>query len=189
RSRLLGGRRGLGLRLRAADRLDLDLRQARPEAGVLLVAALRLVLADPDLRALDVIDDAHGDRRLRVEIALREQHVGREGLSRLGLQAVDEQPLAETDAVLLATDFDDCVRAHKRAKGGPGRPARRESVANSRSRRATRTWARTRPACARRQPAPPRPAPAPRARERAARAPPRVETRRSGSRRRPRRPR
>jgi hypothetical protein len=37
--------------LRAADRLDLDLRQLRAEAGVAAIARLRAVLPDPDLLA------------------------------------------------------------------------------------------------------------------------------------------
>src|SRR5919201_3314330 len=80
-------RRGLRLRLRGrfrllllgllrrrllrADRLDLDLRQARAEAGVPPVARLRPVLADPDLVAAHVAEDARGDEAgLRLQVGL-----------------------------------------------------------------------------------------------------------------------
>src|SRR3954451_4654233 len=145
----------LGLRLRlcrrrglaraGADRLDLDLRQARAEAGVLAVAGALLVLADPDLLAELVADDARrdGDRRREVGLAVAadEQHLRAERLALVGLEPVHQQPLALLDAVLLATESDDRV-AHKRGKRGAGRPRERRqcSELSSRARRPTRTW-------------------------------------------------
>src|SRR5579862_5990583 len=121
-------RRGGGLLRARADRLDLDLRQARPETGVTAVAGAPAVLADPDLVAELMAHDAGGDGRRRRDLRLAapagEQHLRVEGLALIGFQAVDEQPLALLDAVLLAADGDDRV-AHKRGKRGPERPARR----------------------------------------------------------------
>src|SRR5262249_16093033 len=58
-------------RLPGPDRLDFDLRELRPEAGVPAVSLLRTVLADPPLLAEDVADDARGDgRALRRKIRL-----------------------------------------------------------------------------------------------------------------------
>src|SRR5262249_22896544 len=112
-----------------ADGLDLDLRQARAKAVVPAIARAAAVLADPHLLAELVADDARRDGRRRRELGLAvaagEKHLRVEGLALLGLQAVDEQPLALLDAVLLAPDGDDRV-AHKRGKRGPGRPAKRE---------------------------------------------------------------
>src|SRR5437764_3422285 len=101
--RLLGSRR-----LRRADRLDLDAGQARAEAGVLLEAVLRAVLADPDLVAEHVLDDAGRDRGLRLQVdvlavAADEEDCRLERLACFGLHAIDEQPFARLDAVLLAT--------------------------------------------------------------------------------------
>ena len=136
-------RRGFGLRLlrcglrrslaRAGpDRLDLDLRQARAEAGVLAIAGAALVLADADLVAERVADDARRHRRRRREIGLAfaadEQDARIERLALVGLQAVDEQPLALPDAVLLAADGDDRVahvveNARPRPNAGAARAA------------------------------------------------------------------
>src|SRR4051794_28353756 len=117
--RLVGG----GLRSSAAgalaDRVDLDLRQAGAETGVLLVAGAALVLADPDLVALDVADDGRGDRDAGAVAVGDEQQVGREALALVRLQAIDQQLLALLDAVLLATDFDDCV-GHSAENAGTG---------------------------------------------------------------------
>src|SRR5262249_45730891 len=108
RLRLLGLPRGLG-----ADRLDLDLGEAAPEAGMAPVPGSAAVLADPDLVAEPMADDERGDRRRRGEVgaavAPDEQDLRREGLALVGLEAVDEQPLALADAVLLAADGDDRV--------------------------------------------------------------------------------
>src|SRR5437763_5742616 len=92
-----------------ADRLDLDLRQARAEARLAAVAGLRAVLADPDLFAADVADDPrrHETRlraQVRLAVAADEQHVGREGLALVGAKPVDEQPLPFVDAVLLPSE-------------------------------------------------------------------------------------
>jgi hypothetical protein len=114
--RLLG-RLGLGGSTRlagATDRLDLDLRQRRAKTCVAAVAGALLVLADADLRPTLLADDADGDghpfRRDRdVAVAADEQHLRREGGAVVELHAVDEQPLALTDAVLLAADGDDRV--------------------------------------------------------------------------------
>ena len=93
---------------------------------MLLVAALRLVLSDPHFLAEDVTDDARGHLRLgrEVDLPVAAEHEQRrmEGLPFVGLDAVDEQPLALLDAVLLASDLDDCVGTHKRGKRGR-RPA------------------------------------------------------------------
>src|ERR671931_785351 len=132
-------RRGLRLRLRGrlrllllgllrrrllrADRLDLDLRQGRPEAGVPPVARLWPVLADPDLVAAHVADDPRRhEAGLRAQVGLAvaadEQDVRRERLAFGGAEPVDEQPLSLVDAVLLAADGDDRVAVHV-TKSGP----------------------------------------------------------------------
>src|SRR6266545_8382591 len=121
RGRLLR-RLGLGPGLRRAlgglfaDRLDLDLREAAPEAGVPPIALLGAVFPDPDLVAEDVLDDARGDLDLRLQVRLavpaQEEERGMERLALVGLDAVDEQPFALADAVLLATHRDDRVALH-----------------------------------------------------------------------------
>src|SRR5919197_1288474 len=132
-------RRGLRLRLRGrlrlfllgllrrrllrADRLDLDLRQGRPEAGVPPVARLWPVLADPDLVAAHVADDPRRhEAGLRAQVGLvvaaNEQDVRSERLAFGGAEPVDEQPLSLVDAVLLAADGDDRVAVHV-TKSGP----------------------------------------------------------------------
>src|SRR6478609_7732691 len=67
-----GGRLGLlgrsGLLRGAADRLDLDLRELRAEAGMPAVARLGAVLADADLLAERRADHAGGNLRLRSEL-------------------------------------------------------------------------------------------------------------------------
>src|SRR6266545_2557625 len=120
-SRLLR-RLGLGPGLRRApgglfaDRLDLDLREAAPEAGVPPIALLRAVFPDPDFVAEDVLDDARGDLDLRLQVRLavpaQEEERGMERLALVRLDAVDEQPFALADAVLLATHRDDRVALH-----------------------------------------------------------------------------
>jgi hypothetical protein len=107
RRRLLLGRRLL-LPFRGSDRLDLDLRELGAEAGVALVAALRLVLADPNLLPQRRSDDPRGHlralrRQLEGAVAAEHQHIRVKGLALLHRQAVDEQALAFADAVLLAT--------------------------------------------------------------------------------------
>ena len=93
---------------------------------MLLVAVLRAVLADPDLLALDVCDDARRDgRRRRREVGARRRRrssstVGWNVLPGAVLEPVDEQRLALADAVLLASDGDDRVGAHKRRKTRAG---------------------------------------------------------------------
>src|SRR4029077_1232923 len=134
--------------LRSADRLDLDPRQVAPVAGVPLVAGALAVLADPDLLAELVPDNArrHSGRRreIRRAVAADEQDARLEGRALVLAQSVDEQPLGLLDAVLLAAETDDRVAVHGvetralRPRGG--------SVANGRfrSRQPTRTWGRTR---------------------------------------------
>src|SRR5919204_66041 len=89
-----------------ADRLDLDLRPPRAEPGVAAVPSLRAVLADPDLLAERVSDDARRHLRLRRKrppaVAADEEHTRLERLALLGTHAVDEQPLALADDILLA---------------------------------------------------------------------------------------
>ena len=75
---------------------------------MLLEAVLRAVLADPDLLAEHVLDDACRDRGLRLQVdgfsvAADEEDCRLERLAGLRLDAVDEQPLARLDTVLLAT--------------------------------------------------------------------------------------
>jgi hypothetical protein len=81
-----------------------------------LVAGAPAVLADPDLLAQLVPDDACGDGRRRREIgrsvAAYEQDARLDGRALVLAQPVDEQPLALLDAVLLAAEADDRVRAH-----------------------------------------------------------------------------
>src|SRR5206468_12613437 len=97
----------------AADRLDLDLRQPAAIPVVALVAGALAVLADPDLLAEHVVEDAGRHRRrgrqIRGALAAGHQDARLEGLAGLRLEAVDEQPLALLDAVLLAADGDDRV--------------------------------------------------------------------------------
>src|SRR3954453_3358432 len=105
--RLLLLRRGRAGALRRADRLDLDLRQLRAEAGVLAVAGLRPVLADPDLFAQRGADHLRGHLgaargELELPVAAEHQHLRMEGLALLRRQAVHEQALALANAVLLA---------------------------------------------------------------------------------------
>src|SRR5262249_36641602 len=109
-------RLGLGgctLALRAADRLDLDAREPAAVTRVLLVPGAAAVLADADLLAELVPDHASGHGRRRREIgcavAADEQDTRFERRALVLAQAVDEQPLALTDAVLLAAETDDRV--------------------------------------------------------------------------------
>ena len=101
-------RRRRALRRGRADRLDLDLRERRTEAGLAPVSRLGPPLADPDLLAADVPDDLDGHGHTRREIALAvtagEEHVGLEGLALVGREAVDEQALTLANAVLLAAE-------------------------------------------------------------------------------------
>src|SRR5439155_17506887 len=114
----------------AADAGDLDPRQRRAETGVLLLAGLRAVLADPHLRAALVGDDLRRDGGLRLELAAllpaEEEDVRMEGLALLLPEVVHEQLLALTDDVLLTTEADDRVLAHRRGKRG--RRAREERI-------------------------------------------------------------
>src|SRR5690242_21658800 len=112
----LGGRlllRGSAALRGTADRLDLDLRELRAEAGLAPVARLGLVLADHDLIPQRGADDARRHLRLRRElelpVAAEHQHLRMEGLAFLRGDAVDEQALSFLDAVLLAAECDDCV--------------------------------------------------------------------------------
>src|SRR5262249_26317200 len=104
---LLLRRRGRALR-GGADRLDLDLRERGAEASLAPVAGLRAALADPHLVATDMADDLrrHLDarREIPVAVATGEEHIGMERLPFVGAEAVDQQPLAPGDAVLLATE-------------------------------------------------------------------------------------
>src|SRR5579871_470854 len=97
-------------------------------AAVLFVAGAALVLADADLLAELVADDPRGHGRRRREIGRAipadEQDARLEGLALVHLQAVDEQPLALLDAVLLAAETDDRVAAHNVKRRGHG-PASR----------------------------------------------------------------
>src|SRR5581483_4375186 len=117
-----GGRLAAG-----ADRLDLDLRQARAEAGVAPVAGAPFVLSAADLVAERVADHARRHRRrrrdVRLAVAPDEQDARVERLPLVGLQAVDEQPLALLDAVLLPADGDDRV-AHSVENAEPARIGR-----------------------------------------------------------------
>src|SRR5579862_1191412 len=116
----------LGLRLRrrslrlSADRLDLDARKAAAMAVVPLVAGALLVFPDADLLAELVADDARGDGRRRREIgcavAANKQDARLEGLALLHLEAVDNEPLALLDAVLLTAETDDRVAAHEKCR-------------------------------------------------------------------------
>src|SRR5258708_1356343 len=117
----------------AADRLDLDLRQAAAVAVVLPVARALLVLADPDLLAELMAEHAgrHGRRRREVgrPVAADQEDARREGLALTRRELVDEQPLALSDAVLLTADGDDRV-AHRRGKRGHRARESVGSVAN-----------------------------------------------------------
>src|SRR4029079_13866941 len=125
------------------DRLDLDPGQLAAVAGVLLVAGPAAVLADPDLLAELVPDDAgchrRGRREIRRAVAADEQDTRLESRALVRAQAVDEQPLSFGDAVLLAAETDDRVGAHG-VETRAGRP-RVGSVANDScpARRPTRT--------------------------------------------------
>ena len=100
--------------LRAADGLDLDLRERGAEAGVAAVAGALLVLPDADLRALHGAEDLrlhHGARvEIRLTVSAHEQDGGRERRAVVLVQPVHEQPLALADAVLLPGNLDDRVR-------------------------------------------------------------------------------
>ena len=80
---------------------------------MLAIAGALLVLADPELLAERVTDDARGHRRGRrevgVAVAAHEEHARLEGRTFVGLEPVHQQPLALADAVLLAADGDDRV--------------------------------------------------------------------------------
>src|SRR6185437_3105246 len=108
-----------------ADRLDLDLGEARAETRVLAVTGALLVLADPDLLAELVAHDARRDcdrgREVGLAVAADEQHLRSERLALVGLEPVHQQPLALMDAVLLATESDDRV-AHSVENAGAERP-------------------------------------------------------------------
>src|ERR1700737_3597945 len=70
-----------------------------------LVAGALLVLADPDLRPTPVLEHRRGARHARVA----EQDVRLERRALVELDPVHDDVLAFADAVLLATEFDDCV--------------------------------------------------------------------------------
>ena len=105
-----------------------------------LVAILGPVLADPDLLAEDVADNARRHLRPRRErpgaVAADEQHARLEGLALVRADAVDEQPLALADDVLLPAHGDDRVavglRGHSVENAGVG-PASRASLAEIQS--------------------------------------------------------
>src|SRR6478609_5301866 len=122
RLRCSGCLRLRGCLLLAADRLDLDLRQSGTESRVALVAGALLVLADANLRAALLTDDLDRDGHVlrgerRCAVTADEQHVRRERLAVLGCEPVDEQALTFADAILLATEGDDCV-AHTSVLSG-----------------------------------------------------------------------
>src|SRR5262249_21644850 len=131
-----------------------------------------LVLADADLRPLRRAEDASGHldvpgRDDGLSLAADEQDRGCEGRPVVLVQAVDEQPLALTDAVLLPGNLDDRVghgvlqrKGRRHTSRGPV-PASRSMIADvrpetplrsascpfgSRSPRSIRTSARTPPA-------------------------------------------
>src|SRR5581483_6698478 len=107
------------------------------------VAGAPAVLADADLVAEHVADDAGSHRRRRLEIGLAvagdEEHAGIERLPFVELEVLDQQPLALADAVLLASDGNDRV-AHDK---GNARFSGTKSVAATRTRRPIRTWGRS----------------------------------------------
>src|SRR5262245_7547070 len=122
RSRLVGGSHGLlrpgwtsGL---GADRLDLDLREPRPEAVPPSIPRSALVLADDDLVAEKVLRDPSGDdlalqvvrAQPRLAVAAEQEHVRLERRALVVREAIDEQPFALPDPVLLSADLDDRVR-------------------------------------------------------------------------------
>src|SRR5207253_3113581 len=117
------------------------------------------VLADPDLLAELVADDArsHGGGRREIgrAVAAYEQDARFDRRPLVRAKTVDEQPLAHMDAVLLTAQTDDRVGAHG-VETRALRP-RLGSVANGSFpvRRPIRTWVRTR--------SPPSRRPAPRA--------------------------
>src|SRR5215217_8848571 len=77
---------------------DRDARRRCAEAGVALVAGAAAVLADAYLGPALV----RHDRRRHGDSAVAEQDVGREALTFVRGQAVDDERLAVADAVLLA---------------------------------------------------------------------------------------
>jgi hypothetical protein len=80
---------------------------------VLLVSGSAPVLADADLLAELVADDARGHgrgrREIRCTVAPDEQDTRLDRRTLVGTQAIDEQPLTLSDAVLLAAQTDDRV--------------------------------------------------------------------------------
>src|SRR5918995_420172 len=113
---LLLGRRGPF----RPDRLDLNLGQLAPEAGVAAIPRAAAVLSDPNLLALDVRQDLRRDRlalrrELGFSVAALEDDIGLERLLLVHVEAVHEQLLALADDVLLATELDDRVTGHGNA--------------------------------------------------------------------------
>ena len=90
-----------------------------------LVAGALLVLADPDLRPAPVLEHLRGHRHARVA----EQHVRLERLALVELDAVHDDVLAFADAILLATEIDDCV-VHSGEKSQAQSPRSVGSVAS-----------------------------------------------------------
>src|SRR3954471_10981685 len=100
----------------APDLFHPDARELLTVALAALVAALRLVLEDADLRATLVADDRGGDlglaqvaAELGVAVAGDQQRLQLDRRALVGLQALDEQRLPLRDAVLLAAGLDHGV--------------------------------------------------------------------------------
>src|SRR3954451_1838996 len=101
----------------ALDRRDPDARQFLTVTGAALVAALRLELEAPQLRAPQVLDDLRLDGGLGQAIALEDgvaiageqQWLHRDGRADVVGQTFDQEGLALDDAVLLTAGLDDCV--------------------------------------------------------------------------------
>src|SRR5919108_2547499 len=103
-------------------------------ARVPAVARPAPVLADRDLLAENVTDDARGHGRglrrdVRFAVAAEKQHFRPNGLALVLGKTVHEQTLALPDAVLLAAESDDRVGNGRRMRA----PARGPSVATATS--------------------------------------------------------
>src|SRR3954464_4039854 len=100
-----------------ADGVHPDARELLTVALAALVAALRLVLEDADLRATLVADDRGGHpggaegvgAELRVAVAGEQERLELHRGSLVAGEALDEQRLALGDAVLLAAGLDHGV--------------------------------------------------------------------------------
>src|SRR5690349_1410797 len=120
--RLLGRR---PLRLRRADRVDLDPAQLGAVAAGLLEASLGLEREDLELLAPQVLDDLGGDGALELRavgddlVTAGHEHRGRERLARLMRLPVDQERLPLLDLVLLAADLDDRVHEPRNGTKGP----------------------------------------------------------------------